>query len=104
MTEMPDEGPFANCQGVQQRLLSPGKAPQRWEANWMGLRLVVEERPGWFQAFVYDPVGCEVLLTGARMHLDSARFAAADFVAVRRYGADHSLDLNTLIGHDSVGI
>jgi hypothetical protein len=36
---------------------------QRYETEWDGLRIVIEERPKHFQVFIYDPGKCEVLHT-----------------------------------------
>lgn len=62
-----------------------------YEAEWEGLRLVIEERPDHFQAFVYDPGECNVLYTAARMNLDAAKLAAVEFVATTTFGPRHDL-------------
>ena len=64
---------------------------RRYEAEWEGLRIVIEERPEHFQVFIYDPDKCEVLYTAERMSLDAAKFAAIDFVATARFGPSHDL-------------
>jgi hypothetical protein len=64
---------------------------RRYETEWEGLRLVIEERPEYVQAFVYDPAACDVLYTAERMSLDTAKFAAVDFVATTRFGPRHDL-------------
>jgi len=64
---------------------------QRYETEWDGLRIVIEERPKYFQVFIYDPIKCEVLCTSERMSLDAAKFAAVDFVATARFGRSHGL-------------
>jgi len=64
---------------------------QRYESEWEGLRLVIEERPDHFQVFVYDPGECEVLYTAERMSLDGAQIAAIDFAATDRFGPGHDL-------------
>ncbi len=64
---------------------------QRYETEWYGLRIVIEERPTHFQVFSYDPGECEVLYTAERMSLDVAKFAAVDFVATARFGPSHDL-------------
>ena len=64
---------------------------QGYEAEWDGLRIVIEERPKLFQVFIYDPDKCEVLYTAERMSLDAAKSAAVDFVATARFGPSHGL-------------
>ena len=64
---------------------------QRYETEWDGLRIVIEERPKHFQVFIYDPGKCEVLYTAERMSLDAANFAAVDFLATTRFGASPGL-------------
>jgi hypothetical protein len=64
---------------------------QRYETEWDGLRIAIEERPEHFQVFVYDPAKCEVLYTAERMNLDAAKFAAVDFIATARFGPSHGL-------------
>ena len=64
---------------------------QRYETEWDGLRIVIEERPEHFQVFIYDPDKCEVTYTAERMSLDSAKFTAVDFVATARFGPSHGL-------------
>ena len=64
---------------------------QRYETEWEGMRLVVEERPDQFQVFIYDPAECEVLYTAAYKSLDAAKFAAVDFTATARFGPRHDL-------------
>jgi hypothetical protein len=66
---------------------------QRYEAEWDGLRIVIEERPKHFQVFIYDPGKCEVLYTAEQLSLDAAKFAAVDFVATARFGPRHGLKL-----------
>jgi hypothetical protein len=66
---------------------------QRYETEWDGLRIVIEERPKHFQVFIYTPGKCEVLYTAERMSLDAAKFAAVDFVATARFGPTHRLKL-----------
>ena len=65
---------------------------QRYESEWDGLRIVIEEHPSRFQIFIYDPSKCEVLYTAERMSLDAAKFAAVDFVATTRFGPGHGLE------------
>jgi hypothetical protein len=64
------------------------EAPQephqcRIEAEWEGLRLVVDELPdeGSCQLFVYDVGNCEVLWTARRMNCETAKLAAVEFAA-----------------------
>ena len=64
---------------------------QRYETEWDGLRIVIEERPEHFQMFIYDPCKCEVLYTAERMSLDAGKFAAVDFVATTHFGPSHGL-------------
>jgi hypothetical protein len=64
---------------------------QRYETEWEGLRIVIEERPHHFQAFVYDPRECEVLYTAEWISLDAAKFAAIEFAAATRFGPLHNL-------------
>jgi hypothetical protein len=64
---------------------------QRYETEWDGLRIVIEEHPNHFQVFVYDPGKCEVLYIAEQMSLDAAKFAAVDFVASARFGPKHGL-------------
>jgi hypothetical protein len=64
---------------------------QRYETEWDGLRIVIEERPKHFQVFIYDPGKCEVLYTAEQLSLDAAKFAAVDFVATSRFGPKHGL-------------
>ena len=64
---------------------------QRYETEWYGLRIVIEERPKHFRVFIYDPGECEVLHTAERMSLDAAKFAAVDFVATAHFGPSHLL-------------
>jgi hypothetical protein len=61
----------------------------RYEAEWVGLRLVIEQRPNHFQAFVYDPGECEVLYRSA----DECRWGhlAVEFAASTRFGPQHDL-------------
>ena len=64
---------------------------ERYEAEWEGLRLVVDVRPEHWQAFVYDPAQCEVVYRAERMSMESAKFAAVEFVAVSQFGPRHNL-------------
>jgi len=66
---------------------------QRYETEWDGLRIVIEERPTHFEVFIYDPGEGAVLYTAQRMSLDAAKFAAVDFVATARFGPSHDLKL-----------
>jgi hypothetical protein len=66
---------------------------QRYETEWEGLRLVIEERREYFQVFIYDPGKCEVLYTAECMSLVAAKFAAVDFVATASFGPSHGLKL-----------
>ena len=68
----------------------------RYETEWYGLRIVIEERPKHFQVFIYDPGECEVLYTGERMSVDAAKFAAVDFVAAARFGPSHDLKVEVV--------
>ena len=63
----------------------------RYEAKWEGLRLVVEACPEHWQAFVYDPAHCDTLYAAERMSMESAKFAAVEFVGVTRFGPKHNL-------------
>jgi hypothetical protein len=63
----------------------------RYETEWEGLRLVIEERPQHCQVFVYSLEECEVLYAAERISLDSAKFAAVEFAAVTRFGPQHDL-------------
>jgi hypothetical protein len=58
----------------------------RYEAEFEGIRLIVEARPEHWQTFVYDPGECEVLYSAERMNIDAAKFAAVEFVAATRFG------------------
>jgi hypothetical protein len=69
---------------------------QRHEAEWEGLRLVIEQHPDHYQAFVYAPAKCEVLYTCARLRRDGAEFSALEFAAATRFGSDHTFSLKTL--------
>ena len=64
----------------------------RYETEWEGMRLIIERRPEHFQAFVYDPEGCEVLYTAERMNVEAAKSAAVEFVAATRFGPRHDLN------------
>ena len=64
---------------------------QRYETEWEGLRIVIEDRPNHFQVFIYGPGQCEVLYTAEGTSLDAAKFAAVDFVATARFGRRHGL-------------
>ena len=64
---------------------------QRYETEWDGLRIVIEERPEHFQVFIYDPGECEVLYTAERMSIDAAKLAAVDWVATAHFGPSHDL-------------
>jgi hypothetical protein len=66
---------------------------ERYEANWEGLRLVVEQRPAHYQAFVTIRPKCEVLYTCGRLRLDLAQFAVVEFAASIRFGLDHFLKI-----------
>jgi hypothetical protein len=70
--------------------------PQRYETEWEGFQLVVEERPEHWQSFVYDPKDCEVLYTAGRMSLEAAKLASVEFVAVQVFGHAHGLKLETI--------
>jgi hypothetical protein len=70
--------------------------PQHHEAEWEGLRLVVEEREEHWQAFVYDAKSCEVVYTASRMSLGLAKLAAVEFVANYVFGPQHGLNLETI--------
>ena len=61
--------------------------------EWEGLRLVITKRTEYWQAFVYDPVECEVLYTAERMDIDAAKFAAVEFAVTDRFGPSHDLQL-----------
>ena len=64
---------------------------QHLETEWEGLRLVIERRPQHYQVIVYSPEKCEVLYAAERISLDSAKFAAVEFVAMTRFGPQHDL-------------
>jgi hypothetical protein len=64
---------------------------QQYETEWDGLRLVIEERPRYFQVIIYDRGQCEVLYTAERMNLDAAKFAAVDFAMTAHFGPSHHL-------------
>ena len=67
----------------------------RYETEFEGLRLVVEARSeNHWQAFVYDPVGCEVLYTAVRPTVEGAKFAVVDYAAVHAFGGAHDLDVS----------
>jgi hypothetical protein len=70
--------------------------PERYENEWEGLRLVVEERPEHWQVFVFDPKTCEVIFTASRMSLGLAKLAAVEFVAIHVFGPRHGLNLETI--------
>jgi hypothetical protein len=65
--------------------------PQRYETKWEGFRLVVEECPDYWQAYVYDPKNCEVLYTAPRISLDDAKIASVAFAAGHVFGPGHGL-------------
>lgn len=64
---------------------------ERYETRWENLRLVVEERPEHWQAFVYHVEQCEILYTAERMSMNAAKLAAVDFAMAHFYGAKHNL-------------
>jgi hypothetical protein len=64
---------------------------KRQETVWEGMRLVVEPRSKHWQVFVYDPAKCEILYVAERVHVDAAKLAAVDFVAMTRFGPEHDL-------------
>jgi hypothetical protein len=69
---------------------------RRYQTEWEGLRLVIEEYPEHFHTFVYDPVECEVLYTAERMDLDGAKIAAVDFAAATSLGPRHDLKADVI--------
>ena len=76
--------------------MGPSKiaARKRIEAEWEGLRLVVEQMPdspGW-QLFVYDVEGCEVLYTAKRISSHAAKVAAVEYAVAHLYTTDHDLN------------
>ena len=64
---------------------------QRYETDWEGLRLVIQEHQEHFQAFVYDPESCEVVYTAKHPNLEVAKCAAVEFAAALRFGPQHGL-------------
>ena len=70
---------------------------ERYQTEWEGLRLVVEERSGHWQAFVYDPEQCEVLYTAAQPELPQAKTAALEFAANQSFGPKHGLNVEILL-------
>ena len=66
-------------------------AKRRFEAEWEGLRLVIDECPDHWQVFVYDPAQCEVLYTAERISLEAAKLVAVEFAAPIRFGPSHVL-------------
>jgi hypothetical protein len=71
--------------------------PQRFQAQWEGLQLVVEKRPHYWQAFVYDPEKCEVLHTETRFDVDEAKEASVGFAANYVFGPSHGLKLGVIV-------
>ena len=69
---------------------------QHYETEWEDFRLVVEERPDHWQAFVYDPRNCEVIHTVPCAALQAAKLAALGFAATRVFGAAHGLKLEVI--------
>lgn len=69
---------------------------QRYETEWEGLRLVVEDREDHFQVFVYDPERCEVIYTAPEASVEAAQIAAVDAAASRIFGENHDLNLGTI--------
>jgi hypothetical protein len=51
---------------------------QRYETEWDGLRIVIEERPKHFQVFIYDPGKCEVLYIAEQAQMTAFRAPAQD--------------------------
>jgi hypothetical protein len=70
---------------------------QRFETEWEELRLVVEERPDHWQAFVYDVANCEVLHPAEQPTADAARLAALEFAATHTCGSKHGLKLQVVV-------
>lgn len=64
---------------------------QRYEAEWEGMRLVLERRADYWQLFVYDVENCEVLHFAERISLDAAKYAAVEFAAAHCFGPRHDL-------------
>src|SRR5215472_5592297 len=82
-SKLPSEDLIRNA--VVEAIRFPGKyMKERYETEWEGLRLVVEARREYWQVIVYDPADCEVVYSGVRMNITSAKFAATEFVAITR--------------------
>jgi hypothetical protein len=64
---------------------------ERHQTEWEGLRLVVDQRPEYWQVFVYDVEHCEVLYTAQRISCEAAKIAAVEFAVAELYSTDHDL-------------
>jgi hypothetical protein len=72
-------------------IIPPLGGLHRYETEWEGFRLVVEERPQlYWQAFVYDPRPA-VLYTAARMSLDASKTLTVEYVSAYVFGPGHNL-------------
>ena len=69
---------------------------ERHQTEWEGLRLVVEQRPEHWQAFVYDVEHCEVLYIAKRISCEAAKIAAVEFAVAQLYTTDHDLKPHVL--------
>jgi hypothetical protein len=58
---------------------------------------VVEKRPDYWQAFVYDPKKCEVLHTETRFSIHEAQEASVGFAATYVFGSRHGLQLGVIV-------
>lgn len=69
---------------------------QQLETEFEGLRLVLEEFPDHWQAFVYDPEQCEVLDTAALPSIEAAKLAALDSAILHAFGPSEDLNRDLL--------
>ena len=76
----------------------------RYEAEFEGLRLVVERRPDYWQLFVYDVENCEVLLTAQRPTGNAAQLAALEIALIHTFGPKHDLKIPSARGDVIVAI
>jgi len=69
---------------------------QRHQVQWRDFRLVVEERPNRYRAYVYSLNGSEPLYTAEQGSVNAAKFAAVEF-AIKNNGCDRGLTPESLI-------
>jgi len=94
-----DVEPAGSCEGRRNPRILPVMAEgQRQQAEWQGLRLVVEARPTHWQVFVYDAKKCEVLHTEEQATADGAKCAALEVAVAYLYGPGSDLKPEVLAG------